>query len=246
MGIRYSALLRWGAALVTAGVASAGCGTVSLQGEYPARDAEQAARRLNDDFGYRDRLRQAEYIAATEIPTTAQGGNSEVGETPLAWSGRVFADEKATIDIRFAVRSPDSAPTEELTRCYRYTLQLYRYTSYDEIACPAVATPPAPSASPPLKLPPDAEARLSAALRDATPETLAGRVRAAFPHEGITVDTVTDKGTLVAAVGVAAERECTVVIRKTDGRTTPVAFRARQLEPGETGCRTSLYTHPAQ
>ncbi|WIM99771.1 hypothetical protein ACTOB_003433 [Actinoplanes oblitus] len=246
MGSKQAMFLGWAAALVTAGVALAGCGTISLEGENPASEAEQAAKRLNDDLGYRDRLREAEYIAATEVPTAAQGSDSEVSATPLAWSGRVFADEKATIDVRFAVRTRDSEPTDGTTWCYRYTLELYRYTSYDEIDCPAVASPPAPSASPPLKLPDDAPARLAAALRDATPETLADRVRTAFPQDGIGVDTVTDKGTLVAAVGVAAERDCLVMIRKPDGKTMPVAFRPVQLEPGETGCRTSLYTHPAQ
>lgn len=219
--------------------ALAGCGSISLDGSSPAAGvAEQAAQQLNEDLGHRDRLRDAEYIAATEVPAEPRGGNQPITATPLAWSGRVFGDEIATIDVRFTVESD--------SWCYRYTLELYRYTTYDEIDCPKVAKPPVPSASPPLRLPQDAQARLTAALHDATAATLADRVRAAFPQDGIGVDTVVDKGTLVAAVGVAAERDCLVMIRTADGRTTPVAFRRIQLEPGETGCSTALYTHPVK
>lgn len=98
----------------------------------------------------------------------------------------------------------------------------------------------------PGRSPPDAEDRLAAALRTATPETLPGLVRAAFPQPGIGVDTTTDQGVLVAAVGVAAERDCIVMIRTADGATTRVAFDRIQLEPGESGCHPSLYTDPAR
>lgn len=97
-----------------------------------------------------------------------------------------------------------------------------------------------------LQLPGNAGDRLAAALRSASPQTLTAAVRAAFPQEGFAVDTVTAGGTLVAAVGVPAERDCIVMIRTPDGATKMVAFDREQLEPGETGCRTALYTSPVR
>lgn len=238
-------------------LALAGCAFGPVDGEDVARDiAKEAAKRLNDDLGYRSRIRDAESIAATEVPTeapTEYGTGSELRVTPLAWSGQTIRAEKATVDVRFAATVPQedassiggrSHTAGDAALCFRYTLQLYRYTSYREIRCRRNATPPVPSASPVLTLPPDAKDRLAAALRGATPETLAGAVRAAFPQPVIGVDTVTHQGTLVAAVGVARERDCVVMIRTPNGETKEVGYDPTQLEPGETGCGTSLYTNP--
>jgi hypothetical protein len=111
---------------------------------------------------------------------------------------------------------------------------------------PGKCEPARPSASPVLRLPPDAENRLTAALRTATPETLASVVRAAFPQCGIGIDTVTYQGNLVAAAGVAAERDCIVVIRTPAGETKQIGFDRIQLEAGESGCHTSLHTNPTR
>ncbi|MFG2037904.1 hypothetical protein [Dactylosporangium sp. NPDC048998] len=240
-------------AMMTAAVALTGCGTGPLDGGSLARDiAEQEAARLNDKFGHRDRVRDAEYIAATEVPKGAQT-DGETHITPVGWSGRTTGDEKATIDVRFAVTVPERHAATlgdrgnsagSATRCYRYVLQLYRYTEYHKIGCPAIATPPVPSASPVLTLPGDATDRLAAALRTATPDTLSGAVRAAFPQDGISVDTVTHEGILVAAVGVPAERDCILMIRTADGATKQLGYDPVQLEPGELGCSVGLYTNP--
>ena len=228
-------ILRLAGVLVVAACVLAGCGVEPVDGDEAAR---QAAERLNDELGHRDRARDAETIAATEVPAEPRR-DPPVRMTPLAWKGRVSGNEKATIDVRVVV--PDAG---DATFCYRYTLELYRYTEFEEIDCPKVARPPVPSASPVLTLPRDAARRLEAALRDATAETLAGKVRAAFPQGGIGVDTVTSEGTLVAAVGVAAERDCVVMIRSADGRTRQISYDRVWLEPGELGCHTTLYTSP--
>lgn len=248
-------VLRLGGVLIAAAVALAGCGVGTADGDDLARDAaDSAAERLNDDFGRRERVRDAEFIAATEVPAEPQD-DGQVRMTPLAWSGRTAGDEKATVDVRVVVAVPGRGAGSfgergnsagSATRCYRFTLELYRDTAYDEIDCPKVAAPPVPSPSPILTLPRDARDRLDAALRTATPETLAGVVREAFPQPGIGVDTVTAKGALVAAVGVAAERDCIVMVRTPDGRTRQISYDRIQLEPGEVGCRTSLYTNPAR
>lgn len=223
--------------------------------------AEEQAQRLSTRLGYRDRPRDAESIAATEVTTDPGTQNADAAPqttqlVPLAWSGRVYADERATIDVRFTVTVTAYDPpvfgargnsAGSATRCYRYTLQLYRDTTHREIGCPAVADPPRPSAAPVLRLPADASDRLAAALRGATtPQSLAGAVRAAFPQDGFTVDTATAGDTLVAAVGVPAERDCVVMIRTAGGATEAVGYDPVQLEPGETGCRTALYTHPVR
>jgi hypothetical protein len=207
------------------------------------RDTSDAAEELNTNLGHRDRARTAEHIAATEVPAEMPTGRQDgpLRLTPVAWSGRVFSDEQATIDVRFEPPSSDPAVSSGAA-CYRYTLEMYRYTTYRAVDCPE-GTPPAPSPSPPPVLPPDARERLAGALRNATPETLADTVRAAFP-EGVSVDTVTEDGVLVAAVGIPAERDCVVVIRTPDGKTKDIGFDRIWLEPGEMGCRTGLYTSP--
>ncbi|WP_240670224.1 hypothetical protein [Actinoplanes solisilvae] len=237
-------ILRLGGVLAAGAFLLVGCGIGPADGNGVARDAAaKAAERLNKELGHRERVRDAGTIAATEMPES----DEQVRITPVAWKGRTSGDEKATIDVRVvaAVGNRDAATTEgDATICYRYTLQLYRYTEYEEIDCPKIGRPPVPSAAAVLKLPPDAAKRLETALFSATPETLGSKVRAAFPQEGIGVDTITSEGTLVAAVGVAAERDCVVMIKTTDGRTRQISYDRIWLEPGELGCRVTLYTSP--
>jgi hypothetical protein len=227
----------------------------ATDGDSVAADlAQDRADELNTRLGYRNRPRAAESIAATEVVTATAhpelAGPAQVAV--LAWSGQVRASEKATIDVRFTATVEGTGllwsghTAGSATRCYRYTLQYYRYTEHREIRCPTVADLPVPSAAPVPKLPGDAADRLAAALRTATPETLEDSVRSAFPQEGLKVETETTDGTLVAAVGVPAERDCVVVIRRPDGDTRQIGFDRVQLEPGETGCGTALYTRPAR
>ncbi|MEV4494190.1 hypothetical protein AB0J84_00570 [Micromonospora arborensis] len=232
---------------------SAGCAE-HRDGNSMARDAATTeAKSLNQSLGHRSRARDAEYIAATEILEAANGGTSDVRREPVAWSGRTTGDEQATIDVRFVATVEESSGTGfgdlgnsagQATRCYRYQLQLYRYTAFEEIDCPSVATPPVPTAAPVPTLPDDTHDRLTAALRTATPDTLASRVRAAFPEKHVTVDTTTHENALVAAVGVPAERECLVLVRTPGGAIETPGYDQIWLEPGEMGCRTGLYVSP--
>ncbi|WP_406066982.1 hypothetical protein [Micromonospora sp. NBC_01638] len=226
----------------------------SSDGDSMARDiAATSAELLAKDLGHRNRVRDAEYIAATEILKAVDGENSNVRREPLAWSGRTAGSEQATIDVRFVVTVAEDNGASfgdlgnsagQATRCYRYLLELYRYTKFEEIDCPAVATPPVPTAVPFPTLPPDARDRLTAALRTATPDTLAGAVRAAFPEKHVTVDTVTHENALVATVGVPAERDCLLLVRTPGGAIEMPGYDQIWLEPGEMGCRTGLYVSP--
>ncbi|WFE36173.1 hypothetical protein [Micromonospora sp. WMMD975] len=258
---------RLGAVAVTVALALLGCG--GHRGAGQERDdawmsdaarntdpATDAAERLNQSLGHRDRIRDAASIAATEVVTDVAtpppGADPAVRQEALAWSGRVYADELATIDVRFvslgegptARPGESSQPAGRTTRCYRYELRLYRYTTYREIDCPPGAAPPPPSAAPVPALPADGRKRLTTVLRAATPATLAGAVRAAFPQEWITVDTVTHEGALVAAVGVPPERQCLLLVRTPAGKIEEPGYDRIWLEPGETGCKTGLYVAP--
>ena len=184
-------------------VAACAAGSVLVERAFSAKDgdsvaaaaAQDHADQLNTRLGHRNRPRDAESIAATEVSTeTAYPGAARSAQVAvLAWSGRVRSSEQATIDVRFTVTVEATASfgpghtAGTATRCYRYTLEYYRYTHHSEIRCPAVADLPVPSASPAPKLPGDAADRLAAALRTATPATLADRVRAAFPQAGLKV-----------------------------------------------------------
>ncbi|MFF5052256.1 hypothetical protein ACFY1S_03600 [Micromonospora sp. NPDC000663] len=244
---------RTGALAVVACLLLSGCADYG-DGDEMARDMAAAeAERLVADLGYGDRIRDAEYIAATGVPPVAAGDSSPVRVEALAWSGRTAPHEQAVIDVRIAVTVTEDHGASfgdlghsagQATRCYRYRLELHSATSRQEIDCPAVATPPVPSAAPVPALPDDARARLTAALRAATASTLAGAVRAAFPERHVTVDTATHEGALVAAVGVPAERECLLLVRTAGGAIESPGYDPAWLEPGETGCGIRLYISP--
>ncbi len=241
-------------------LASAGCGRGfgEESGDALARDAAAAeAKQLNTELGHRNRVRDAGSIAAAEIVQQAQDATSDAGATvrreALAWSGRTAGNERATVDVRFVVTVEERPPVSvggasntagEATVCYRYEFQLYRYTTYREIDCPSGAAPPPPTAAPVPRVPEDGQKRLTAVLRTATPQTLAGAVRAAFPQGWITVDTTVHEGALVAAVGVPAERDCLLLVRTPAGKIESPGYDRIWLEPGETGCRTGLYVSP--
>ncbi|GGL88090.1 MULTISPECIES: hypothetical protein [Micromonospora] len=248
--VRRSALA---AVAIVVGLAVSGCAMSRRDGDAVAREAAASeAEQLGDDLGYRNRIRDAEYIAATEIAEEVPAGTIVTRRQPLSWSGRTSGSEQATIDVRIVVEVAESGSVYsdrgnsagQATRCYRYLLRLNAYATYDEIDCPAVADPPVPSAAPVPRLPEDGRKRLTAALRGATPDTLAERVRKAFPAEHITVDTVVHQGALVAAVGVPVERECLLMVRKPDGDIVSPGYDRIWLEPGETGCGTGLYVSP--
>ncbi|MEW2441096.1 hypothetical protein [Micromonospora marina] len=250
--------IRWTLAVFL--LASAGCGKGlgEESGDALARDAAAVeAKQLNTELGHRNRPRDAASIAATEIvqevEEPASGGGGTVRREALAWSGRTAGDERATVDVRFVVTVPEQPPVSiggasnsagEAARCYRYEFELYRYTTYHEIDCPSGAAPPPPTAAPVPKVPEDGRKRLTAVLRTATPDTLAGAVRAAFPQDWITVDTTVHEGALVAAVGVPAERDCLLLVRTPAGRIESPGYDRIWLEPGETGCKTGLYVSP--
>ncbi len=227
-------------------------------GDDLARDMiRSAAAQLEENLGYLNQQRDAETIAAViveneRLSASAMGGSSLRVE-PVAWSGRVTGNEQASIDIRFTATVPrremvsfgDSGNTAgSATLCYRYLLQLYQYTEREEIDCPDIDDPPTPVPEVIPALPDDASDRLSAVLLAATPDSLQTDVRAAFPDEFITVDTTTHGGELVAAVGVPAERDCLVAVRRVDGTIAYPGYDRIWLEPGEVGCRVSLYTAP--
>ncbi|MEU7711744.1 hypothetical protein AB0B03_07350 [Micromonospora chalcea] len=250
--------VRWALAVLL--LASAGCGRGigEESGDALARDTAAAeAKQLNTELGHRNRARDAGSIAAAEIvqepKNAASGGGATVRREALAWSGRTAGDERATVDVRFVVTVPEQPPVSiggasnsagEATRCYRYEFELYRYTTYHEIDCPSGPAPSPPTAAPVPRVPEDGQKRLTAVLRTATPETLAGAVRAAFPQDWITVDTTARDGALVAAVGVPAERDCLLLVRTPAGKIEAPGYDRIWLEPGETGCRTALYLAP--
>ncbi|WBB82222.1 hypothetical protein O7606_00140 [Micromonospora sp. WMMD882] len=238
---------------VAACLVAGGC-SAYREGDALARDmVVTAAAQLGKDLGHRNRVRTAEHVAATEILTDPDGLDSTVRREPLAWSGRTAGDEQATIDVRFVVTVDEQPPVSiggrghsagQAARCYRYVLELYRYTSHQEIDCPSLVVARTPTASPIPRVPDDGRERLAAVLRAATPGTLAWAVRAAFPERHVTVDTVVHEGALVAAVGVPAERDCLLMVRTPGGAIESPGYDPIWLEPGETGCKTGLYVSP--
>jgi hypothetical protein len=227
-------------------------------GDDLARDMiRSAAAQLEVDLGHLNRPRDVETVAAGikagEFGAKWVSGSYGMLVEPVAWSGRVTGSEQASIDVRFTASVPasngesfgDSGNTAgTATMCYRYLLQLYRYTEREEIDCPDIDDPPTPVPEVIPSLPDDASERLATVLLAATPDSLQTDVRAAFPDDSITVDTATHGDELVAAVGVPAERDCLVAVRRVDGTVDYPGYDRIWLEPGEVGCRVTLYTAP--
>jgi hypothetical protein len=168
----------------------------------------------------------------------------------VAWSGYAAADEQAIVDVRFTVELVEHLDylnfgerghtAGSATRCIRYVVQVNRDSRREEVPCLPVVDSPDTRRF----LDPYAEQRLEEVLRAATSESLATDVRALFPSEFRTVDTTTNSGDLVAAVGVAGERDCLIEVRRTSGEIDHPRYDHAWLEPGAVGCTVALYTSP--
>lgn len=216
------------------------------------RTVRVTAEDLTSAIGYVPTAVDAETLAATTF-TSSTGSPARM--TPLAWSGAGTADSPAVVEVRIdavitaiistGLGSP-SRSAGAAVACYRFMLAHGRDAESSLIDCPDPAAPlRTPVATPLPHLPADAADRLRAVLGGDTAEQLEQAVRSAFPDPATTVETtVTDVGETVVAVGVAAARECVVLVRQVDGAIENVAFRPIHLEPGEAGCSTTLYTNP--
>ncbi len=246
---------RWvvtGAAMMVVALALMGCGTA---GERVAGTAvNQVADALTDQLDSPvSRVRDAEWFAATYIPDlNSSGRGSTVYADTLAWSGNSRDDAGARIEVRIRVdveaetgyfgSGHESASS---TKCFRYEVFVRPNPVLRHgIACPNDPEIMMPSAVPFPTLPDNAEDVLAAVLAAASPTSLDGDVRAAFPQDFVTVDTDTVDGDLLAAVGVSAERECIVGGRGADGVVEFWGYDPTWIEPGELGCTTSIVTSP--
>ncbi|MGM7696525.1 hypothetical protein [Microbacterium sp. A84] len=200
-------------------------------------------------FGYQTEVTDAESIAGERFRSTS----TEV--QPVRWSGSTEAGDEAIIDIRIrsdveAKRSQEvfgpwnSAGTVE--RCYRFTLTLYAEVQREEIDCDELPqSVPAPTATPKPALPADTAEMMEAVLLQSDAQSASDELRDAFPEVDVTVEvTSTADGELVAAVGIAAVRDCVVMVRDADGVVFRASFDRISLEPGELGCSVRLYTAP--
>ena len=207
--------------------------------------AEARAERL----GYWNTDESAEEIAAYQL--SSEAGSSAVF-TPFRWSGTSAEGGTALVDVRISIHvdggSGFSGPfhdSGDAERCYRFTVTAFTWTTIDEIDCPA-GSPDVrgPSPEPRASLAADAEVVLAEVLARSSGELLRDEVRAAFPGESTTVDTVSVDGELVAAVGEPGVDDCLVMVRHATGVVERVSFRSVWAQPGELGCSVQLYTAP--
>lgn len=227
--------------------------TAPRDGDAAARaGVERAAQELTDELGYWTESTDAETLAAERFTSPGDEGATV---RPVAWSGTTNEGEGATVDVRITLRvEAESSPglfqpsqtAGAAERCFRFAVQVTHDVTHREIDCPdSSALIPVPTPTPHPELAADAEARLTAVLTATEASTLASDVTAAFPEPDVTVDTEIVDEELVAAVGVPQARDCIVLVRRADGAIERIAFDRIQLEPGELGCSTRLYTSPA-
>jgi hypothetical protein len=231
----------------------AGCAGPADGREIAEDETSRLAEQLADNFGYVRWPGKAEWLAAEAPLPDTRGEHWDAQIDFLDWSGELVAPgDVVTLVVRITVTVDEFRPDTfggrgqtagSAGRCFRYYhLPLYAQAEYDEIDCPADATPRQPTPAP--SLPDDARDRVATVLAEATPQSLDAQVRAAFPEPYVTVDTTVHEGTLVVAVGVPRERDCVVAIRTPDGEIGYPSFDRDWLWPGELGCTTNLYTSP--
>ncbi|WP_104083992.1 hypothetical protein [Cryobacterium sp. Y11] len=249
---------RWlatSAAMAAALLALTGCAT----GESVAADTvDHIAAELTDELDSPvSRVRDAEWFAATYItPLNSEAGGRgfAVYADTLAWSGSSGDESGARIEVRIrvdveqkhAVGIGDSSYADgSATKCFRY--EVFRRphpVTRKGIKCPDNPEITTPTAAPLPALPDDARDLLVTVLGAATSASLERDVRAAFPHDFISVETDVVGDEFLAAVGVPGERECIVGVRGVDGVVEFASFDRTWIEPGELGCSTRLVTSP--
>lgn len=212
---------------------------------------EHRAQAIEDHLGYWYESLDAETLAAWHFTSP----DSEAAR-PFAWNGATDAPEGAQVDviIRMSVGQSSSGGLFQASvtpgsaeGCFRYHVRNTEDVSYRRIDCPPSVSTHLPTPTPAPGLPDDAEARLGDALRAADVATLDDVVRTAFRDAAVTVDTTTtQKGELVAAVGVAIHRDCIVMVRRAGGAVERISFDRVLLEAGELGCGVALYTSPPE
>lgn len=173
---------------------------------------------------------------------------------PLAWSGAIGGAEPATIDIRVHVAIEAKSATSigeagwsagESTACYRLVWPRYYPAQTSEIDCPDGPPPSRPIVTEPIVFTDDDRAHVAALLGAATDaEALERALRRSFPTDVYTVDVAEAAGELIAAVGIPENRSCILVVRMATGELAEPSYDRIQLEPGELGCSTQLYTNP--
>lgn len=242
-------------AIVSVALAAlSGCSTAPGTGDDVARDRANAlALQLGFDLDGLREVRQAEYLAASAVTNHFQSVRGEhVTIEPLSWEGVTNVEPGAEIEVRYRV-DVDAYDSNAIfgrryqagraTRCYRF-LVYFNNMEMGEVDCPDGPAPAPPKADPPPSLPADAREVLEATLLASSEQTLGGDVRAAFPNDGIAIETDASGGRLIAAISVPGQRDCIVGIREVDGTFNIGGFDPIWLEPGELGCSTRLVTDP--
>ena len=244
---------------VAAVLATSLSGCASSGDQYASSVADAVAAKFGESISPPEiNDRTADYLVSASLPSlNRDDGDTRVAVEALSWKGRTGSGDGAEIDIRVVVTVDEHVPTTfndrsrsagSITRCYHLAAIGYRY--YDRLQsstypCPTTAAPPAPSAVPLPALPTDTMDRLTVALESTDAQKLQRDVSAAFPGGGVTVKTASANGELIAAVGLPAERDCVVAVRRPSGVARFSDYDPIQLMPGETGCSPELYLHPA-
>lgn len=172
---------------------------------------------------------------------------------PLTWSGAIGHETEATIEVRLHAEVEAYSPPTiggsygagEATRCVRFVWERYEQARRSDIPCPDGPAPPRPTPEPRPSFDADDRERAASVLAaSSTPEEVDADLRAAFPEEYVTIETALWEGETVVAVGIPRERECILLVKDAAGVVREEGYRRISLEPGETGCSTSLYTSP--
>jgi len=232
-------------------------------------DGDRLARRLADrvvvgiadDVATDGRAADAERLAqeattAPRLPDDVPDATYEV--TPLAWSGRTDDADGARVDLTVAVDVPGTSAAAVFGKsrsagstraCWRLVVRAGQdVADHQRIGCPDGTPTATPSPTPLPTFPAAAEADVRAALETLPAEAsgpAAQQVLAARFPPPVTVRVERSGDELVAAVGLAATRDCVVGVRADDGAVrTFTGFDRALLAPGEVGCAPSLYLAP--
>lgn len=242
------------ALIVLAGIALVVVIAISLQdrdGDDIALDrVEHVAGALSDALRNARGLTDAATVAAEMFHSRS------ATVEPLTWTGVFGEGDGITIEARVSAAVEASSGGSMFARytsagaaerCYRYTVVALREVQYEEIPCAGLPEPSAPPVATRPELPNDAAERVERALAAPERAPLRDTLRAEFPGDEFTIDTVeTPAGETVAAVGVTPGTHCILRVRLRNGEIISPPYDRTWLQPGELGCSTGLYVAPPQ
>ncbi|MFF9562252.1 hypothetical protein ACF1AJ_02770 [Leifsonia sp. NPDC014704] len=243
----------------------------SIARDAARQEAERIAETIDDsrprnvlasDLAYRY---SDSYRASSGAAPTVTADDVELSVQAMSWKGMTRDPGGARITLRITAHAPSRSASlaqkgwseGDWSGCFAFRVRPFfqwSTTKPKSVICPPAPASPPPTPLPNPSLPADTADRISAVLAAATPKSLAGDLKAAFPDDSVRHDPVTGahltrdsgaEGTVLGvAVGISGTTDCLVGKRDADGSVRVWHPANITLQSGEAGCTLSNALHP--